>query len=82
MKKLVEQIKRSKLQRFRTPAPLREDCFISMVFGIGAKQLYHTLWCVLSIGIHYDYCVAASCLLNVYQPDGDCPLVAKIAAQT
>ncbi len=53
-----------------------------MSVGIGAHELGHALGCIFSIGIHHDHGVAASALLNVYQPDGDCPLVAKIAAQT
>jgi hypothetical protein len=53
-----------------------------MSVGIGPKQLCHALGCILSIGIHHDHGVAASGVLNVCQPDGDGPLVAKIAAQT
>jgi hypothetical protein len=53
-----------------------------MSVGIGAKELCHAIWCILAISIHYDDSVAASCLLNVYQPNGDSPLVAKITAQS
>ena len=80
MNELVENIKGPKLERFRTPAPFRENCFFAMIVGIGAKELGHAIWCILAISIHYNDGVAASCLLNVYQPNGDCPLVAKITA--
>jgi hypothetical protein len=53
-----------------------------MSVGIGAQELYHALGRILSIGIHHDDGVAAGRLLNMCQPDGDCPLVSKIAAQT
>jgi len=82
MNELVEKIKRSKLERFRTPAPFRENRLFAMSVGIGAKELCHAIWCILAISIHYDDGVAVSCLLNVYQPNGDCPLVAKITAQS
>ena len=52
-----------------------------MSVGIGAQELCHALGRILSIGIHHDHGVAAGGLLNVRQPDGDGPLVAKIAAQ-
>ena len=82
MNELVKNIKESKLERFRTPAPFRENYFFAMSVGIGAKELCHALGCILAISIHYDHGIAAGCLVNVYQPNGDCPLVAKIAAQT
>ena len=82
MQDFVEMIKRSKHKRFRPAAPFRKNCLGAMSVGIGVQELCHALGCILSIGIHHDHGVAAGGLLNVYQPDGDCPLVAKIAAQT
>jgi hypothetical protein len=80
MNELVENIKGSKLERFRTPAPFCENYFFAMSLGISAKELGHPLRCILAISIHYDYGIADRCLVNIYQPNGDCPLVAKIAA--
>jgi hypothetical protein len=48
----------------------------------GPQELCHALGCILSVCIHHHHGVAFGHLLNVYKPDGDCPLVAEIAAQT
>lgn len=81
MQDFVDTIERLKDKRFRTAAPFREDRLCAVGADIGAKELHNALGCILSIGVHHDYGVARGSLLNVRQADGDCPLVAKIAAQ-
>ena len=71
-------IKRLKDKRFRPAAPLRKNRLCAVVVGIGAQEFCHAFGRILSIGIHHDYGVAAGGLLNVYQPDGDCPLVPRL----
>ena len=75
-------IKRTKHNRFRPAAPFRKNGLCTMSVGIGAQELRHPFGCILSIGIHHNHGVAVGGLLNVYQPDGDCSLMAKIATQT
>jgi hypothetical protein len=82
MQKFVEMIKASEHKRFRPAFAFRENRLGAMNVGIGAQQRCHALGRILAVGIHHHHGVAAHGLVNVDQPDRDCPLVAKIAAQT
>ena len=82
MQELVKQIKGSKHKRLRPAASFRKNGLCAMNGGIGAQELRHAIGCIFSIGIHHHHCITVGGLVYVYQPDGDCPLMAKIAAHT
>ena len=53
-----------------------------MRFRISAEEIDSSLRCVFAVGIHHEDCAAADIFLNMREPNGNCPLVAKISAQT